>query len=161
MSLTPLQNFSSTLDERRATKRPPPLFFPADFGMPREGAVLNSMPPASHDDKTNRKHNRQEDSNFISTLVKNITTNPTINFFNDAFITKTDDLNCPQLRTLLKLEELAQIISDIKEFINPDYLLPPSTERLHEYQQKNTQEQLSLKTAEALYDKLLKIKIPQ
>ncbi|HCU07218.1 MAG TPA: hypothetical protein DIC42_06565 [Holosporales bacterium] len=168
-SLTPLHSFSSTCQEHGKAKRPPPLILPADFGMPKMGPVFENTHPASHNDQTNRKRSRIEEHNFILILVKHITSNPSVNFFEDAYITNTNHLYCPKLCTLLTpepcltKEDLAQLISDIKELINPAFFLPPPTEGTKKDQRytNTAKEPISLKFAKTLYDRLVKIATPQ
>jgi len=81
-------------------------------------------------------------------IIPFILQNPAVDFFQDAFITKTDHVHCPRSLSLLTLQELFKIIMDLKDIINPQFLLPPNAFSAH---QPNTAKILvSLQSAEAL-----------
>ncbi len=193
ITLAPLSSFSSTFPECRNTYVPLPLSSSKCYDISQEDARLTTTHLESNHYQAPKKRHRtvdarlttthlesnhyqapknhtctQEEHNFILCLVIQITSHHSINFFENADITETHQLYCPQFSTffisetpVLRKETLELLIREIKEFINPAYLLPPSTTCTLPYKQTIPQELISLKSAEELYDRLVKITTPQ
>lgn len=169
ITLAPLSSFSSTFPECRDTYVPLPLLSSKYYDISKEDARLTRTHPESNNYQAPKNHTcTQEEHNFILCLVLQITSQHSINFFENAYITETHQLYCPQFSTffisetsVLTKKTLELLIREIKDFINPASWLPPSTTCTHPYKQTIPQEPISLKFAEELYNRLVKMTPPE
>lgn len=161
--------------KRTTTKQCPPLYYDPESGggLVFTGLKKNKpgevMPPPAEDQRAPRaptlgpqataqhaKRSRLERPLTIDKIVPYILSKPTENLFADAFVTKTDEVHCPQLGVLLTHKGLFDIITGIKEVTDPQFFLPPPNAAGTTPHRANIVP-ASLESAETLYNKLLRL----